>query len=80
LTGWSNVSGKAFTYFRSWNYNFGYCAVPSGWPSGFPSIARRSEMIFVNNVPYTQVLAESQLRAGTFFIDEGTNQLLVKTP
>ena len=80
LTGWSNVSGKAYTYFRSWNYNFGYCAVPSGWPSGFPSIARRSEMIFVNNVPYTQVLAESQLRAGTFFIDEGTNQLLVKTP
>jgi len=80
LTGWTNVSGKAYTYYRSWNYNFGYCAVPSGWPSGFPSIAKRTEMIFVNNVPYTQVLAESQLRAGTFFIDEGTNQILVKTP
>jgi len=23
LTGWTNVSGKAYTYYRSWNYNFG---------------------------------------------------------
>lgn len=80
LTGWSTVSGHAYTYMHSWNYNFGYCAIPAGWPTTFSSIARRTEMIFVNNEPYTQVMAESQLRAGTFFIDESTNQVLVTTP
>jgi len=80
LTGWASVTGHPYTYVHSWNNNFGYCAVPSGWPSSFPVIARRSEMIVVNNVPYTQVMAESQLRAGTFFVDEATNQILVTTP
>jgi hypothetical protein len=80
LTGWSPVSGHPNTYYRSWNYNFGNCPTPSGWPSSFPAIARRTEMVFVNNTLYTQVMAESQLRAGTFYVDEGANQILVTLP
>lgn len=80
LTGWTPVSGHPYTYYHSWNYNFGYCSMPSGWPSNVPGIARRSEMIFVNGVAYTQVMSESQLQAGTFYVDEGTNQILVTVP
>jgi hypothetical protein len=80
LTGWSPVSGHVNTYYHSWNYNFGNCPTPSGWPSSFPAIARRTEMVFVNNTLYTQVMSESQLRSGTFYVDEGTNQILVTLP
>jgi hypothetical protein len=78
LTGWQPVSGHYGTYWHSWSYNFGVCAIPSGWPAGIPTIARRTEMIFVNGVPLTQVLSESQLRPGTFYVDEATNQILIK--
>src|SRR5579859_1983794 len=62
LTGWQAVTGHSGTYWHSWTNNFGECAIPSGWPSNIPAIARRTEMVFVNNVPLTQVLSESQLR------------------
>ena len=77
LTGWSNEGNGI--YYHPWDYNFGTCAVPSGWPS-FGTIGRRTEMIFVNGVSLMQVLSESAMKAGTFFIDEATNQLLVKPP
>jgi hypothetical protein len=80
LTGWQPVSGHSGTYWHSWTYNFGVCPIPSGWPTAIPTIARRTEMVFVNNVPLTQVLAESQLRPGTFYVDEATNQLLITPP
>src|SRR3984957_5335418 len=80
LTGWQPVSGHSGTYWHSWTYNFGECAIPSGWPSSIPAIARRTEMVFVNDVPLTQVLSESQLQPGTFFVDEATNQLLITPP
>ena len=80
LTGWNPVSGHPYTYYHSWDYNFGYCPVPSGWPANFPFIAQRTEMIFVNGIAYSQVMSESQLRAGTFFVDESTNQILVTLP
>lgn len=77
LTGWQAVSGHAGTYWHSWSYNFGVCSIPSGWPSNIPTIARRTEMVFVNGVPLTEVLSESQLRPGTFYVDEATNQILI---
>ena len=80
LTGWQPVTGHSGTYWHSWTYNFGYCAIPSGWPTSIAPIARRTEMVFVNNVPLTQVLSESQLRPGTFFVDEATNQMLITPP
>jgi hypothetical protein len=80
LTGWQPVSGHSGTYWHSWTYNFGECAIPNGWPTNIPAIARRTEMVFVNSAPLTQVLSESQLRPGTFFVDEATNQILITPP
>ncbi|HVJ07408.1 MAG TPA: hypothetical protein VM554_03430 [Acidisarcina sp.] len=71
LTGWSKGSTAVYTH--AWNYNFGTCAVPSGWPSGFAPVVLRTEMVFVNHIPYTQVMSRSLMRAGTFYVDEAAN-------
>ena len=66
LTGW-NVSGGIYT--KGWTYPISSCAVPSGWPTTFAPIALRTEMIFVNGTPLTQVTAWADLRPGTFFLN-----------
>ncbi len=81
LTGWSQEdSANASIYSHSWTYDFGYCAVPAGWPTNFAPIALRTEMIFVNNIPMTQVMSYSQLRAGTFFVNEAYSVIHVWPP
>ncbi len=66
LTGWSVSAG---IYTRGWTYGVSSCAVPSGWPTTFAPIALRTEMIFVNGAPLTQVTAWADLRPGTFFLN-----------
>ena len=78
LSGWSPQSNGIYTH--TWTPNLGTCAVPSGWPGNIPTIARRTEMLFVNGVPMTQVMAHSQLRHGTFFVSEGANLIYLDPP
>jgi hypothetical protein len=80
LTGWSETSSSPLVYTHSWDYNFGTCAIPSGWPSTIPAIARRTEMIYLNNYPMTEVMAYSQLRPGTFYVDETDNVIRLAPP
>ncbi|HEY2473092.1 MAG TPA: right-handed parallel beta-helix repeat-containing protein [Terracidiphilus sp.] len=75
LGNWSTDSTYSLAYETSWSPTVGTCAVPSGWPAGFSSIALHTEMIFVNGTALTQVLSYSQLRAGTFYINESAGQL-----
>ncbi len=77
LTGWKYESGGI--YYHSWTYNFGQCAIPTGWPYISP-LGRRTEMVFVNGTSLAQVLSESALSPGKFYVDEYTNQLLIKPP
>ena len=73
-----HASSNQSIYSYTWNYNFGLCSVPSGWPgSKMPTIIRRREMVFVNNVLMTQVLSASSMHAGTFYVDEGANAIRV---
>ena len=73
-----HASSNMSIYSYTWNYNFGLCPVPSGWPSSkMPTIVRRREMVFVNNAMLTQVLSASSMRAGTFYVDEGANAIRV---
>ncbi len=67
-TGWSKQSNG--TYAHSWPYSWGYAPVPSGWPVLAPIVTRR-EMIFVNGLPLSQVLAKSALVPGTFLVADG---------
>jgi len=75
LTNWYHTTNNLSVFTHSWTYDFGSCAVPSGWPTGFAGVVLRTEMIFVNGVPLTQVMSFSALRAGTFYVNEGANEI-----
>jgi Right handed beta helix region len=77
LSGWNRDSANPSIYTHSWTYNFGNCSIPSGWPTNFAPIALRREMVFVNNVPLTQVMSLSDLTAGTFYVNESNNLIYV---
>ena len=70
LTNWSKDAGNSAVYDHSWMRNLGTCAVPSGWPAKVSPVVLRTEMVFVNNVPLTEVMSFDQLREGTFYVNE----------
>ena len=78
LSNWSLKSSGVYTH--TWTPNLGTCAIPSGWPSSVPTIARRTEMFFLNGKPLTQVMSTSQLRPGTFFVSEAGNEAYIDPP
>ena len=78
LSNWSLTSNGNYTH--TWTPNLGTCGIPSGWPGTVPTIARRTEMFFLNGQPLTQVMATSQLRPGTFFVSEAGNMAYVHPP
>ena len=68
LTAWSSDPQYSGAYVANWIPAQSTCALPSGWPAVQP-IALRTEMLFVNNAALTQVLAYSDLKPGTFFVN-----------
>jgi hypothetical protein len=80
LGNWAADPTYAAAYTTSWSPTQGTCGIPSGWPTGFSSIALHTEMIFVNGNPLTQVLSYSQMRAGTFYINESSGSLHIWPP
>src|SRR5690348_15279675 len=76
LNGWSPDSRYTGAYVANWTPVQSTCALPSGWPAAQP-IALRTEMLFVNGIAMTQVLAYADLRPGTFFVNtsDGTVHL-----
>ncbi len=73
-----HASSNQSIFSYTWNYNFGLCPIPSGWPaSKVTTIVRRREMVFVNGVLLTQVLSASSLKAGTFYVDESGNAIRI---
>jgi hypothetical protein len=77
LSNWATDPTFSSAYTTSWSPEVGTCAVPSGWPTGFSPIALHTEMVFVNGNSLTQVLSYSQMRAGTFYVNEGSGSLHV---
>jgi hypothetical protein len=76
LGNWTTDPSLASAYETTWRPTAGTCAQPSGWPA-FSSIGLHTEMIFVNGTPMTQVLSHSQLRAGTFYVNESGGMVYV---
>jgi hypothetical protein len=77
LTNWYQNASNPAIYDSYWQYNFGNCATPYGWPADFAPIVLRSEMVFVNGIPLTQVMSFSDMRAGTFYVSEASSQIHV---
>jgi hypothetical protein len=67
-TGWTQYGSNPNIYTNSWPYTWGLCPRAPGPIE--QDINLRREMIFVNGVMLTQVLAQSELVQGTFYVDE----------
>jgi|GEM_PF-1061545 len=68
LAGWSADPQYSGAYVANWTPTQSTCALPSGWPV-VQEIALHTEMLFVNGAAMTQVLAYSDLKPGTFFVN-----------
>jgi len=80
LTNWSTDPGYSSAYTTTFSPEKSTCSLPSGWPNNFAPIALRTEMIFVNGTPLTQVTTYAQMQPGTFYRSEGYNLLHIWPP
>jgi Right handed beta helix region len=78
-TGWTQDTLNPSLYWYSWPYRWGQCNPPQGWPTLAPIVLRR-EMIFLNGALMMQVMSQSQMQAGTFYVDEGHGRVYIWVP
>ncbi|HUB58880.1 MAG TPA: right-handed parallel beta-helix repeat-containing protein [Candidatus Micrarchaeia archaeon] len=68
-TDWRPDPSNPGTYVHPWQYRWGPCERPRGWPA-IGEVGLHREMIFVNGTPMTQALSRSEMKQGSFFVDE----------
>ena len=78
LPSWNQQSSGVYTHV--WTPNLGACGIPAGWPGSIAAIARRTELLFVNGISLTEVMSASNLRPGTFFVNESNDLIYMKPP
>jgi hypothetical protein len=66
--GWAPYSANSSIYTVPWTANWGLCAQLTSCAYQ-PPIMMRQEMFFVNGTPLTQVLSQSLMQPGTFYVD-----------
>lgn len=80
VSGWTVDSGNPKLYQNNWPYKFGVCAAQPP-PSPFQQeITLREEMIIVNGTALTQVLSQSSMLPGTFFVDDAHAEAYIYPP
>ena len=77
-SGWTKDATNPNLYTNAWNNTWGVCAQYTACPYQ-QEIVMRQEMLIINGVPMTQVLAMSQMRQGTFLVDT-TNAIVYVWP
>ena len=75
ITNWANAGSGIYSHV--WTESLGWCSIPSGWPTTFAKIALRTEMVFVNGIPLTQVMSHADLRSGTFFVSDAGSMMYI---
>ena len=78
VQGWSQQN--ATTWQAHFTSSTGFCPIPAGWPSGYAPIIQRTEMVFVNGTPLTQVLAFNDMKPGTFYFSDAYQLLHIAPP
>ena len=73
---------QANTYSSFWPYRWRMAPYPNGWAGNvtLEDIVRRREMVFVNDIPYTQVLTLAGLVDNSFYVSEQDSVLYIRTP
>jgi hypothetical protein len=79
-TGWQGYSKNPSIYITAWPYQWGLCPVDSGVPPFQQNIVLRREMILVNGTPLTEVLSQSAMVVGTFYVDEKGGTVYIWPP
>ncbi len=78
ITNWASAGSGVYSHV--WTENLGWCPVPSGWPATFAPVALRTEMVYVNGNPLTQVMSHNDLRQGTFFVSDAGSMMYIDPP
>ena len=68
-TDWHVDPKNSEIYVHPWQYRWGLCEHPHGWPA-IKDVGLRREMIFVNGTAMMQVLSRDEMKVGSFFVDE----------
>ena len=68
-TDWQADSTNPRIYLHPWQYQWGLCEFPRGWPA-IKDVGLRREMMFVDDRPMMQVLSRKEMKEGSFFVDE----------
>src|SRR5271154_7021664 len=68
FTEWQPDPSDARSYVHPWQYRWGGCEHPRGWPA-IKDLGLRREMVFVNGSPMKQALARKEMTEGSFFVD-----------
>jgi Right handed beta helix region len=78
-TGWTNQGNGLWS--KAWPYDWGAPGAGDDLTPGAPDVpelAARRELVFVNGQRLAQVLNQSELREGSFHVDETGNKLTLK--
>jgi Right handed beta helix region len=78
-TGWQQETVNPNRYIHEWPFRWGNCTAPVGGPS-LQDIVLRREMIFVNGRLLNQVLLQTQMEEGSFYIDEADARAYIWPP
>ncbi len=78
VTGWTQQSST--TWQAPFSDTTGFCPVPSGWPTTYAPIIQRTEMVFVNGIPLSQVMSYNDMMPGTFFFSDAYQMLHIAPP
>ena len=78
-TDWQPDVADGQIYIHPWQYRWGPCEHPRGWPA-IKEIGLRREMIFVNGTSMIQALSRNEMREGTFFVDEANGVVSLWPP
>lgn len=77
---WTPVAGTDLLQ-APWTQDWGLAPVPSTWDGVTVSdVVRRRESVIVDGTPLRQVLTQAQLIAGSFFVDEAGDRVVVRPP
>jgi hypothetical protein len=66
-------------YVHPWQYRWGLCQHPRGWPA-ISDVGLRREMIFLNGTPIIQVLSRDEMKPGSFFVNEANGAAFLWPP
>jgi Right handed beta helix region len=78
-TNWQPDPSNPGIFVHPWQYRWGPCEHPRGWPA-IGEVGLHREMIFVNGTPMTQAVSRMEMKQASFFVDEANGVVSLWPP